>query len=83
MRCDACRLVEIAEADPVLRAALPVELAEIKAAVDERRMRRRSKRQPTGKPPGRPRFSPEEAAAAQERRRVYMRDLMRKKRLTR
>ena len=64
-------------------AFLKPEIDRLREKEQARKIQRRGTRKPTGKPRGRPRLTPEKAAESKERRRAYMRELMRRKRAER
>jgi hypothetical protein len=59
---------------------LAPEIDRLREKEQARKVQRRGNRQPTGKPRGRPALTAEKAAESKERRRAYMRELMRWKR---
>jgi hypothetical protein len=64
-------------------ACLRPEIDALRGKEQARKIQRRGNRQSTGKPRGRPRLSPEKQVESKERRRAYMRELMRRKRARR
>jgi hypothetical protein len=72
---------EQCDAPEIVLACLQPEIDKLREKERERKIQRRGNRQPTGNPKGRPALSPEKASQSKERRRAYMRELMRRKRM--
>ncbi len=68
------------DAPEIALACFRPEIERLEAKEGKRKIQRRGNRLPTGNPKGRPALSPEKAAESKERRRAYMRELMRRKR---